>query len=152
MWTLIRTQADWTEYQIKTARELMVTDRQIDWGKGPRAYPCLACTHMPPRPSGSEPRLYTAYVYEREATELVRAAGKQVHDPDVPRPPSQHQFNRLTAAQLLAVAYFLIETGIATEDKYQAKILEMLDLVDDRAKAASVPAYARDAVASVRPA
>jgi len=131
MWTLLKNAADWATYQTDTARRLSLGGENIAWGSGPQSYPALVCTLLPPRPAGTDAKLYSAYVYLADAEELFKAAGRKIADPDAPVPPNQKQFNRWVAAQQMTVAYFLVETGICKKEQYEEKLLEMIVKVDE---------------------
>ncbi len=130
-WTIIRTPECWAKYQQVTAETLKIKAEQVAWGDGPQQYPALACTLMPPRPPGAPIKLYSAYVYPSDAEELLKAAGVKLVDPDAPVVPSQPQFNRWVAAQMMTVAYFLVETGICKPEQFEDKLLEMITKVDE---------------------
>lgn len=131
MWTLLKSIEDWAAYQVDTAKRLSLGGENIAWGSGPQSYPALVCTLLPPRPAGTDPKLYSAYVYMSDAEELFKAAGRKVVDPDAPVLPNQKQFNRWVAAQQMTVAHFLVETGICKEGQYEDKLLEMITKVDE---------------------
>jgi hypothetical protein len=130
-WTLLKAREEWAAYTAKTARELGVAADRVNWGAGPEAYPCLVGTLFPPRAAGSDPKVYSAFVYEADAEELFAAAGRKFVDRGELLPPSQAQFNRWKAAESMAVAWFLTETKICTQAQYEEKLLEALELVDE---------------------
>lgn len=131
MWTIVNTPADWVAYQLKTAKELQLLPERIKWGEAPQDYPCMVSTLMPPRPAGTEPKVYSAFVYMADCEELFAAGGRKFVDPDAPVLPNQSQFNRWVAAELLTVAHFLTETGICRQAGFEEKLLEMLTTVDE---------------------
>lgn len=130
-WTIVRNREEWAKYRELTAEKLKISADNVAWGDEPEAYPLLACTLMPPRPAGASPKLYTAFVYPADAEELMKAAGKKFLEPDDPVPPNQKQFNRWVAAQMMAISYFLVETGICKPEQYEDKLLEMICKVDE---------------------
>lgn len=131
MWTTLKNADEWTAYQAKSAKELQILPERINWGTAPQDYPCLVCTLFPPRPPGTDPKAYSAFVYPADAEELMTAAGRKFLDRDAPVPPNQAQFNRWTAAQMLAIVHFMVETGICKKDAFEEKLLEGIELVDD---------------------
>lgn len=132
MWTVIGSPDEWAAYTAKTALELRLSPSAVVWGPPPAAYPCLVSSHMPPHPAGTNPRVYSAFVHLADAEALFRAAGRRTVDPDAPPPgATQDQFNRWTAAQLLAIVKFLIETGICKKEQFEAAMVESLELVDE---------------------
>ncbi len=132
MWTVIASPDEWAAYTAKMALELRLAPSTVEWGSPPAAYPCLVSSHMPPRPAGTNPRVYSAFVHLADAEALFRAAGRRTVDPDAPPPgPTQDQFNRWTAAQLLAVVKFLVDTGICKKEQFEAAMVESLEIVDE---------------------
>jgi hypothetical protein len=129
-WTLLKSTEDWTEYQKRTAKTLRVSPTNVDWGSPPESYPCLVSTLFPPRPAGSQPRAYSAFVYESDAEEVMTAAGRKMLDADMPLPPTQAQYNRWMAAQMLTIVHYMVETGICKKEQYEDKLLESIELVD----------------------
>lgn len=129
-WTLLKTADEWKQYQSKMAKTLRVNPAAVSWGDPPESYPCLVCTLFPPRPAGTQPRAFSAFVYEGDAEELMSSAGRKFIDRDVPAPVTQGQYNRWMAAQMLTVVHFMVETGICKKDQYEEKLLESIELVD----------------------
>lgn len=155
MWTCIADEAGWVAYKLQTAQTLRVSPDKVDWGTPPAVYPCLAATHMPPRPAGTDPKCYSAFVYEADCEALFAAAGRRLVSPDAPPQPTQAQFNRWTAAQLIAVVHFLVETGICKKDQFEEKLLESIELVDeyrkDRRAAAGLTSSQRTVLETLEP-
>lgn len=131
MWTTLKSPADWAEYQVTTAKGLQVLPERVGWGHGPVSFPCLVCTLFPPRPPGTDPRAYSAFVYLSDAEQLFAAEGRKFVERGTVLPPTQGQFNRWTAAQMLTVVHFMVETGICKKDQFEEKLLESIELVDE---------------------
>jgi hypothetical protein len=134
MWTTLKNAEDWAAYQIKTAKGLQILPERVSWGTGPNDYPCLVCSLFPPRPPGTDPKAYSAFVYQADCEELFAAAGRKFLDRDAPVPANQAQFNRWVAAQQLAIVHFMVETGICKKEQFEDKLLESIELVDEYTK------------------
>lgn len=130
-WSLLRSVADWNAYQqsFAAASDCAV----VDWGAGPRVYPCLIvsyCLHAPLS------RVISAYVYRDDALQLLDAAqvkqriGESLPDP-TRKEPNQHDFNRWLTAHVLTLVYFMRETGICRPEQYEERLAESLALVDE---------------------
>lgn len=146
MWTLLKAPEDWEEHKKVVARTMMVRDELVKYGAGPKTYPALVCSLIPPKtpdPSKHEVVINSAYVYEADAEILLKAAGRHLRDPDAPVPSSQREFNLWVAAQLMTITYYLVETGIcapgvargeerkkANETAYEDKLSEMRELAE----------------------
>jgi len=132
VWTLIATPADWDAYRRRKADEAGVRWEAVVWGSGPVEYPALVATLIP-RPIETGSRFLSAYVYPADARTLLAAAQAPVAPPNATN-PTQAQFNRWVSAQLLAITYFLTETGICTRGRYEDQLLQALETVDARLK------------------
>lgn len=138
---LIRNPEDWTEHQAAVLRESNLTGMTVTWGTGPAEFPCLAATMPIHRPMGVS--LVSAYVYVANAVQLLQAAGKHVGDraPENPKidvaralhdfQHDQVRFNQSLLAQMLAVISFIRHVGIATDEQFEAKYNESLQIVDE---------------------
>lgn len=136
MFSVIKSPADWEAHKTTVASAMSVPCARMTWGKGPQAFPCLLSSHIPPFPAGGTAAVYTAYVYIDDCEMLLKAAGRLPEKkPDAPAPPDQRTHNRWVNANLMTVAYFLVETGICSQDRYETKLLEMVEKVDEYAKA-----------------
>jgi hypothetical protein len=146
MFTLLRGVTDWEAYQTKVSRESGYVGVFIDWGQGPREYPCLVSTYLPPTRPAESPRLVSAYVYESDVEVLLcalRDAGRPVTVPAAPaagrghpevpghKPDQQAQFNRWVSAHLLVQAKISRETGLCKPEQFEEWLLEALELVDE---------------------
>lgn len=129
MWTLLADEAAWIAYRTQIAQQMGITGMSINWGTGPREYPCMVCSYMPP-PGPNAPRPVSAYMYLADAENLFKAAGRTTVDPDAQRPPSQSSFNRWVSAHLLTMVHFLVETSICKEGQYEEALAIMLEKVD----------------------
>ncbi len=138
MWTMIRNAEEWAAYCKATAARLMITSEQVAWGDGPKVFPCLVSTLLPPRPAGAPAKLVSAYVYPADAEELLKAAGRKFLEPDQPVPPNQKQFNRWATAMIMAMVKNDIKTGLfapmggedANKSAFESRLLEEIELVD----------------------
>ena len=111
MWTLLRTVKCWEAYQKETATTLGVLGLPIEWGKGPKEYPALVSTYMPPTLPGQPPRLVSAYVFRGDAEILLKAAGV---DPAVPvaQPVAKAFPSNRVVWMRLTPSEFLTDPGI----------------------------------------
>lgn len=130
MWTVIRSAEDWENYQKTVSSGLGTTVNNIAWGNPPESFPCLAATIVPPRIAGTPAKAMSAFVYEADAEELLKAAGRKTVDPDARPPVTQDQFNRWTAAQLTAIIAFLVDTAICRKEQFEEKMIECVEFVD----------------------
>lgn len=139
MWTTLKSADDWAAYQKKTAKELQILPERVNWGPEPTDYPCLVSTLFPPRPPGTDPKSYSAFVYMADAEELFEAAGRKFVEQGTVLPPNQAQYNRWIAAMVLALVNNDINTGLfapkggeeANKAAFEEKLLEAIELVDD---------------------
>jgi hypothetical protein len=132
-WTMLKAPPEWDQYRQQVARSQGVVPDAVAWGHGPQSYPCLVATLPTGTRPGEKLRLTSAYVYATDAEELLRAAGsgqQAPRSPDDVALPGQKDFNRWTAAHLMVIAYYLVETRICKKDDYETKLLEALELVD----------------------
>lgn len=128
-WTLLRSDADWRAYRDKSmSLAAAALPGAVFVGSGPTSYPCLVDSMYVP----SINRHYAAFVTVSDAAALLSQEGQQA---GVSAGPSQSAFNRWVASQMLATAWFLVETGICTREQYQDKLTEALDAVDAGADA-----------------
>lgn len=138
MWTLLKSADEWAAYRQRTARELQILADRVNWGPDPAAYPCLVCTLFPPRPPGTDPKAYSAFVYEADAEELFAAAGRKFVDRGERLPPSQDQFNRWMTGIVMALVKNDIRTGLfapkggeaANKAAFEELLLEAMEAVD----------------------
>lgn len=149
MWTLLRSPADWETYRQTVAQDNNAVGTPIVWGHGPRDYPCLVITYVPPRQPNELPKMISAYTYYTdiepllaalsEAGRLTMPAGVAAPAPELQaadmqqRRPTQDSFNRWVAALLLTHAHYLVNTGICRQEQYEDKLTEFLGLVKTQA-------------------
>lgn len=146
MWTVLKSIKCWERYQNETAQSLGVAGLPVAWGTGPKEYPALVCTYMPPIQSGQPPKLVSAYVFRGDAETLLKACGVEtgaavpVARPVPPMPqvtvrhpdqPQQGDFNRWVTAYLLAMTRELREVGALKATPFEQSLLESLSLVDE---------------------
>jgi len=138
MWTILKNITDWTQYQGTAARQLHLVGVQIEWGKGPKEFPCLVTTYCPDPAPGKQPTLISAYVYQSDAEALLKAAGVTTAPPSTERaalPPGvvdakQAQFNRWVSAHLLALVQQLVDRKeVFSRKDYEESLDEGLDAV-----------------------
>lgn len=128
---LLRSPLDWTKYQQAFCDANNLGGMQMNWGKGPQEYPCLAASLL-----ATSNRIVTCFVYKENAKELMIAAAeshpamKAMQQAESPPGHSQADFNRDVSASLLTIAYFLTETAICKPEAYEQKKIEMLAKVD----------------------
>lgn len=130
MWTILKERSAWEIYKEVLVGQLGLGGSTVDWGSPPGEYPCLVCSHAPPPPPGGTARVYSAFVYLKDARKLipVQPAG---HPEAGGQPDQQDLFNRWMAAQNLTILHFLIETGICKREAFEDRMLEFLGKVDE---------------------
>jgi hypothetical protein len=143
MWTILRSIKCWEKYQQETAQSMGVQGMPIAWGNGPKEYPALVCTYMPPPQQGQPPKLVSAYVYLSDAEALMLAAGVKVAKPVPVQPigpttqvltsdiPHQGDFNRWVTAYLLALTREMRDVGALKADRFEQSLAQSLQLVDE---------------------
>ncbi len=131
-WTILKTEADWNAYKTEAATKLGVFTERITWGNGPQTYPALVTSHMPPYLSGTDPKVYSCYVYPDDCKQLLSIVptATPVKDPDAPVLPNQQQFNRWSAAFNLVCARVFVETGLCKTEQFESWLLEAVEKVD----------------------
>lgn len=130
MWSLLKSDGDWLNY-LETAAAAVGLPLEAARGNGPLEYPALATSHCAKNEEGKD-RMFTAYVYRADARRLFDDKSAPKPDPKPSRPgPLQSEFNKVSAANTLAVAHFLIATGICTRAQYESKLALALSLVDE---------------------
>lgn len=140
MWTLLKAPGDWEEHKKVMARTMMVRDEMIEFGAGPKAYPALVCSLVPPAlptPNKHKIVVNSAYVYEADAEILLKAAGRHLRDQDAAVPPTQDEFNRDMAAKFLAMIDREIKVGLwgsggdeVGQAAFEKAVQEKRELVD----------------------
>lgn len=139
MYMLINTVSDWKDYRESFCGGMKTPVDRVDWGEGPREYPCLVSTFI----SDTDGRLVarSAYVYCYDARRLLQAildreqasqaaeTQKATTDDNVIG-AAQRDYNRWASAHLLAIVSFLLDAKIMEEGDYEGRLLNMLDLVD----------------------
>lgn len=91
------------------------------WGPTPSAYPCLITSMR--LETG---RMVSAYAYPDDVRGLLDVVVPEASKTG----PTQSQFNRWLAAQMLTVIHFMTETGICKEAQFEERLLTSLELVD----------------------
>lgn len=131
MFTLLRHAEDWDQYRKQLAAQAGLSGVLINWGNGPKTYPCLVCsTDKGPM------RMISAYVYKADAEKLLRFAANSatvVPGPAQVAPASARtlvDYYRHVAAHFLTVAYFMVETGLCKPEQFESKMIEFLAKVD----------------------
>jgi hypothetical protein len=140
MWTLLKAPADWEEHKKTVARTMMVRDELVKYGAGPKTYPALVCSLIPPKtpdPSKHDVVVNSAYVYEADAEILLKAAGRHLRDPDAAVPPTQDEYNRDMAAKVLALIDRTIGVGLwggkddgVGQAAFEKAVAEKRELID----------------------
>lgn len=145
MFKLIQGPADWEQHRKEVALSLNITGQLVTWGKGPQSYPCLVASLQT-----GPLRINTAYVYPQDARVLLNAVaalesseaipleaggdafGQQAVKQAAPAiPPSmQQQFNVHVTAQLLAMTYYIVESGLCTKEAFEQKLAQFTAQVD----------------------
>ena len=141
MWSILRTVNCWERYRQQTAQQLGCVGLPISWGAGPKEFPCLVCTYMPPVPAGAPPKLVSAYVYMSDAEALIAAGGLKVVRTVAEATPQagetkcsqQDNFNRWVAVYLLALTRECREVGVLKPGPFEGSLNEALQLVDEAA-------------------
>ena len=143
MWTVLKSIKCWERYQNETAQSLGVAGLPVAWGTGPKEYPALISTYMPPVQAGQPPKLVSAYVYESDAAALYAAMGAKVSPPVTAKSvgpsaqiltsdiPHQGNFNRWVTAYLLALTRELREIKALKPALFEQSLMESLQLVDE---------------------
>jgi hypothetical protein len=129
MWTVLRGHADWERYQQAVAAQSGYVGTPINWGGGPKEYPCLVSTYLPPPRPGEQPRLVSAYVYESDAQALLKAAPRHPEAGGV-QPPGQANTNRWHTAHDLVWAKIAREVCCVKPEQFEEWLLEALELYD----------------------
>lgn len=133
---LIQTE-DWIAYKNELARRAGVAVDLVQWGSAPQTYPCLA-ESIRIAENGSY-RFLTCYVYPEDVRRLLAAAPQRQFGPvseSAPAPagylPGRDPADafRFLTAHVLAIAYWLTETRICSQARYEAQFHRMLSLVD----------------------
>lgn len=138
--TLLRSPAEWARYTQQMATDNGVPPNQVSWGAGPQQYPCLVASTMP-----SPMRVISCYVYLDDAQNLARAAGlRMIQEVQLAQPQvaghTSADFEKHTAAVLMAMVEELVEIGALKKDRFEAALNRHLANVDqyheaDKAKA-----------------
>jgi len=132
---LVKTPADWQTYQLSMAQQHNVHPNMVEWGSGPRQFPCLVATRM----LSDERRFLSCYVYPHEALSLVEAAqasqvlagtGMAAQSVEVQGGPTQEDFNKHTAAMLMAVVEELESMSVTSRERFEAALTRCLARVD----------------------
>ncbi len=144
MWTILRGVMCWEKYQQETAKTLGIVGTPVAWGNGPKEFPALVTTYMPPSQAGQPPKLVSAYVQVADCEALLAVAGIKVVRPDGNKTvataekatpaavtPTQGNFNRWVAAYLLALTRELREVGALKPEPFEQSLMESLSLVDE---------------------
>lgn len=130
MWSKISSKEAWVKYCIKVASDLQISPETITWGEGPKEYPCLVSSILPPRSPGANPRAYSAFVYRSDFQLLEDAkSAAAVKEPSVNN-PTQDNFNRWITAQMLTVIHYLTATGICKPEGFEDNLLSFVEVVD----------------------
>lgn len=148
MWTLLLDIQAWDRYRQQLSKTLGLDGISVEWGPGPKDYPCLVCSTQKARD-----RLVSAYVYRQDATLLLGASPSIAQlttaaapAQSAPQGPTARDGFKTVAAHLLTFAHICVETGLCTPEKFETWYNEHLAMVDqvttaerDRALANSGP-------------
>lgn len=131
MWTLLLNEVEWTKYLASLSDTLSLRGHTVDWGKGPKTYPCLVSSLQV-----NSGRVASAYVYEADAVRLLDSikVAERAHA-SAPAAasticPAQDLFNKSITAHVLALLYFVRETLYVKPEIFEGKYNEALSLVD----------------------
>ena len=148
---LIENETDWDNYRFSAAQTYNTTSSQVEWGSGPRQFPCLAASY-PASPS----KIVTCYVYMDDAKRLLFSESS-LAGPPVPRGKSDESdedalatrathlasemlkektidrddFERHVSAMLLSVTKILVDTSIIKEEQFEKMLVTYQRLVDE---------------------
>lgn len=135
MFTVLLNVDDWRKYCEGMVAQLQLGTLKVEWGGGPKEYPCMVSSYLPTRTPGIPPKIISAYVYEHDVDRLKAAIAAAAPEApavaDTVQPTTQGQFNRWVAAHILTIASFLTSTAICREGQYEAKLTEMLEKADE---------------------
>lgn len=135
---LLKSKADWEKHCEEIVVQLAVCGDTIDWGQGPKQYPCLITQYRV-----NALKVLSAYVYPDDAVRLLKAVPEKLVAAskstarktkaktvvsDVT--PDIETNSREQSAHLLTCVEFLIRTGICTEAQYEERYRRMLAHVD----------------------
>jgi len=133
IWQLLEGENDWKAYQNNICEIRNLDPGDMEWGKGPRDYPCLVCC----RPvEGRE--VVTCYVYRSDAQQLLGStpgtasgampAAPPIDDAEKARDVGAGGDSQLAKffessttsghAHAAAIVRLLIDTGIVSLDQY----------------------------------
>lgn len=129
-WKLLTSLADWERYCSALRVELLLTADDVDWGAGPRAYPCLAASYR-----ATDKKVLGCYVYAGDAIALLTAAGiiQEGAAPAAQPAPGrgevvpQRDFEVHLSALFLTLVELLVDTRICTEEAFEARFRRRLE-------------------------
>ena len=148
---LIQNETDWDTYRFAAAQAYNTTSSQVEWGSGPKQFPCLAASY-PVSPS----KIVTCYVYMDDAKRLLFSEAS-LAGPPVDRGESdaseedavamrathlmsemlkekkidRDDFERHVSAMLLSITKILVDTAIIKEDQFEKMLVTYQRLVDE---------------------
>ncbi len=147
-WQLLKQAQDWDAYRAQFTIANKLERNLVVWGAGPTSYPCMVDGFAP-----SPTKVVTAYIYPQDAAILLNAyqmmqgqgqaqqamgvlgGPQQARQamPDGSERTTEFQwraFSASTAAHILTVVEYLVETGIAKRDDYESRYNAQLAQVD----------------------
>lgn len=78
-WSLLKSLADWDEYRRRIADDYGLPVADVQWGTGPKQYPCLVASYRV-----TSHKVIGCYAYLEDAQWLAQAAGLAVSPPAPP--------------------------------------------------------------------
>ena len=148
---LVQNETDWDNYRFAAAEAHNTTSSQVEWGAGPKQFPCLAASY-----AASKSKIVTCYVYLDDAKRLLFSdaslAGPPVlrDESDTPaedeiamraahlmsemlkeKQIDRDDFERHVSSMLLTVVRILVDSSIIKEDQFEKLLVTYQRLVDE---------------------
>ena len=148
---LIQNETDWDKYRFSTAQIYNTTSSQVEWGSGPKQFPCLAASYP-----ASPAKIVTCYVYMDDAKRLlfseaslagppVDRGESDVSEEDAVAMRATHlmsemlkekqldrdDFERHVSSMLLSIVKILVDTSIIKEGQFEKMLVNYQRLVDE---------------------
>lgn len=155
--SMLQNETDWDDYRRSASLEYSVSSAQVEWGSGPKQFPCLIASY-PVSPT----KMVSCYIYLDDARRLLfcdaSLAGPPAdtdEDDAIELPPDQigdevavraasllsqllvekkvnrDDYERHVSAMLLTVVNLLVDTGIVKEDIFEQRLSNYQRLVDE---------------------
>lgn len=141
-WSLLKSVDDWDKYKQHMQSDHALSSSLVNWGNGPKHYPCLVSSAIQPT------KIMSCYTYLPDALQLVAAAGLHVTQSPIAQTPDEvpghtmADFAKSVAAHLLAIYDAMESMHITNKDRHEQDYLRYLGMVDryhaaDKADAAA---------------